>query len=375
MAGANISSSNSHKLAGLDHLRALAIILVLLFHYRLFGHPEWIESAGRFGWTGVDLFFVLSGYLIAGQLFKQIAAGHSISLRDFFVKRFFRIIPAYLFIVSVYFCVPAFHEREGLSPLWKYLTFTQNFGLDLRYYGTFSHAWSLCVEEQFYLLLPVIVLACVLFKIGRNAAIIIAALFIAGFFIRSFNWHTFVKPFVDEDIRRINWYKWIYYPTFNRLDGLLTGITVAGLCQFYPMVKKFIHNNGNLFFVAALIVLAGAYFVCLDPLTYSASVFGFPLVAIGYGCLLAAAISPLCFLYKIRSRVTASIATLSYSIYLSHKGLFHVTQELFAKLGVQKDSIPMIFLCLAVAILGAILLRYLVEKPFLKIKDRLLQKM
>src|ERR1700761_1253059 len=92
----NQIATDRHKLAGLDHLRALAISLVFLFHYRLFGHPEWISRVSGFGWTGVDLFFVLSGFLIAGQLFARIANGKSISYKEYFLKRVFRILPAYL---------------------------------------------------------------------------------------------------------------------------------------------------------------------------------------------------------------------------------------------------------------------------------------
>ncbi|HEX4373461.1 MAG TPA: acyltransferase, partial [Puia sp.] len=146
-----IDHTRHKKFYGLDHLRALAITIVLLFHYQIFKHPGWIAKAGKFGWTGVDLFFVLSGYLIASQLFATMAKRKQISFPEFFIKRFFRIIPAYLVVVAVYFCVPAFREREALSPLWRFLTFTQNFHLDLRSSGTFSHSWSLCIEEQFYL--------------------------------------------------------------------------------------------------------------------------------------------------------------------------------------------------------------------------------
>ena len=87
------SSTNiygNHKLAGLDHLRALAIVMVLLFHYRLFGHPEWLDGFGKFGWTGVDLFFVLSGYLISSQLFSKMAEGKKISFKVFFHPAFFQ---------------------------------------------------------------------------------------------------------------------------------------------------------------------------------------------------------------------------------------------------------------------------------------------
>ena len=81
--------SSHNKLAGLDHLRALAIIMVMLFHFRLFGHPDWVLSIGSFGWTGVDLFFVLSGYLIASQLFSRIANGKNISVSGLSISNVF----------------------------------------------------------------------------------------------------------------------------------------------------------------------------------------------------------------------------------------------------------------------------------------------
>jgi peptidoglycan/LPS O-acetylase OafA/YrhL len=151
----SIGNSAKHKLLGLDHLRAFAIVFVFLFHYQFYGHPEWENKIGSFGWTGVDLFFVLSGFLIAGQLFRTIAIGKNISMKEFFAKRFFRIIPPYLVVIALYVFVPFLREREHFAALWKYLTFTFNFGLDLHQIGTFTHAWSLCVEEQFYLILAI----------------------------------------------------------------------------------------------------------------------------------------------------------------------------------------------------------------------------
>ena len=137
----NLQPTAPTKLYGLDHLRTLAILLVMVFHYQLwFSHPGWTNWFLQLGWTGVDLFFVLSGFLISSQLFSQIKKGHQISLQEFFIKRFFRIIPIYFFIVGIYFLFPFFREKEALPPLWKFLTFTQNFGTDLKQFGTFSHA-------------------------------------------------------------------------------------------------------------------------------------------------------------------------------------------------------------------------------------------
>jgi peptidoglycan/LPS O-acetylase OafA/YrhL len=80
------------KLHGLDHLRAFAIILVFLFHYPTPDDlPGWLWDIKDFGWIGVDLFFVLSGFLIARQLFAELKTTNAISVKQFYIKRFFRM--------------------------------------------------------------------------------------------------------------------------------------------------------------------------------------------------------------------------------------------------------------------------------------------
>jgi peptidoglycan/LPS O-acetylase OafA/YrhL len=116
---------------------------------------RWLGTFSSFGWSGGDLFFVLSGYLIADKLFRGFASQGRIDLAGFYLNRFFRIIAAYLAVVAVYFIFPNLQEGRGLQPLWRFLTFTQNISIDM-YRNTFSHAWSLCVEEHFYLLLPIL---------------------------------------------------------------------------------------------------------------------------------------------------------------------------------------------------------------------------
>ena len=152
-----MTSANAGRYPGLDLLRSIAILLVIMQHMPRTLFPEWFMQMKYTGWIGVDLFFVLSGYLIGSQLLRPYAEGEQPSFAVFYMRRALRVLPAYLIVVLLYFSVPVFAERPGLPPLWKFLTFTQNFGLDLIAAGAFSHAWSLCVEEHFYLLLPVIV--------------------------------------------------------------------------------------------------------------------------------------------------------------------------------------------------------------------------
>jgi len=373
LIGEKIKSNN--RLFGLDHLRAFAISFVFIFHYgRLFPHPEWTNSISVFGWTGVDLFFVLSGYLISSQLFEKIAQSKKISFREFFLKRFFRIIPAYLVVLALYFLFPSFREREALAPLWKYLTFTQNIGLDLRTQGTFSHAWSLCIEEQFYLLLPLTLIVLVYLKTIKRGYLLLLFLFVIGFFARYVAWHIIDSSHGEGDNFWVYWQEWIYYPTYSRLDGLLTGVSLAATFQFLPKLKMQIEKYGNLLLLIGLIVLIAAYFMFLHQETLITSVYGFPLVSIGYGLIVAGAISPTSFLYKFNSRITSTLATLSYAVYLTHKIIIHLTQEYFSKLHIEKDSNVMFIISIATSLLAALLLNKIIEKPFLRLKEKILAR-
>jgi peptidoglycan/LPS O-acetylase OafA/YrhL len=315
----SIGDKEHHKLLGLDHLRAFAILYVILFHYQFFGHPAWVKAIAGFGWSGVDLFFVLSGFLISGQLFGTIAKGKQISLSEFFIKRFFRIIPPFLFVVILYASFPALREWGHLSPIWRYLTFTLNFGLDLRKYGTFSHAWSLCVEEQFYFFLPLLFVLFSYFKMGSKAIYLLVALFIGGFIIRFWSWNHFIEPVISTDNYGAYWNEYIYYPTYNRLDSLLVGVSIAGLYTFYPSVKAMVNKYCNLVVFSGIVLWVISYVVCKGYSTYNTTVWGFPLIALSCGLILAALVCPASPVYRFKSYVTAQIATLSYSMYLTHK--------------------------------------------------------
>src|SRR6266496_3371209 len=114
---------------GLDLLRALAIIVVVIYHAALFGFklPGRVD---RFGWIGVDLFFVLSGYLIGGQLLAPLTRDQRINLGRFFTRRALRIMPAYFVVLAIYFLLPSWREYSEMSqPLWKFLLSVQNIAL------------------------------------------------------------------------------------------------------------------------------------------------------------------------------------------------------------------------------------------------------
>ncbi len=361
------------RLNGLDHVRATAIVLVLLFHYRLFMHPAWVNDFGNFGWTGVDMFFVLSGYLIGGQLLKQAAANGRISLKEFYLKRSFRILPVYFFIVALYFLFPGLREWGTPAPFWKYLTFTQNIGLDLQTQRAFSHAWSLCIEEQFYLLFPLMLM----FLLNKNwmkyFGWFMLVVFVFGLIIRYFTWNHFLVPILDSDDFGVAWHKWMYYPVWTRLDGLLTGVGIAALLRFKPGIAGRIQALGNWLLLIAAVLTAVAFYLASDSYHLSGSVFGFPVVSLAYGVLVLAALSPKSILYRWSSRLTRTIAILSYSVYLCHKIVIHLVQELLPHFHISADSNACMAISLAASVLAGWLLHQAIEKPFMRLRDMVLR--
>ena len=361
-----------HEFIGLDHLRALAISLVFLYHYTIFQHPEWMNNYFiRFGWCGVDLFFVLSGFLISNQLMAAWDRKQKIPFREFYIKRTFRIFPPYFFILLIYIFIPAFHEREMLAPLWKMFTFLQNYGQDISRYGTFSHAWSLCVEEQFYLLLPII-LMCVFSTRMKKAGRLIPAIFLFTIICRWISWEVVLKPNIGSDDFIAQWYKLIYYPAYTRLDGLMVGVGIAAVYRFREKWLAELNRYPNVMSVAGCILFVLSLLLCMDQHSFFATIFGFSLIAIAFGLFVLSAILPAGFLFRIKSLITRNLATLSYSLYLSHKGIIHLTQKWLTGIGLPGDSNWMFFICILNCIVAALLMRVLIEKPFLRLRNRLL---
>lgn len=188
------------------------------------------------GWVGVDLFFVLSGYLISSQLLRPYARSEIFSLRKFFLRRAFRIFPAFLVVLALYLSWPTFRERPNLPESWRFLTFTMNFGLQAP--AAFSHAWSLCVEEHFYLVFPFLVLWLMRKPNLWKVVAVAISIFLGGLLIRWVIWNRYLGPLEadpgNDEVFAIRYWEMIYFPTSSRLDGLLIGVVLAGIQIFRP---------------------------------------------------------------------------------------------------------------------------------------------
>ena len=359
----NLTKAIPQKFFGLDNLRAFAIIMVILFHYpRWFPHPPWFPDVLKFGWTGVDLFFVLSGFLIASQIFAQIKKEGSFLIRDFYIKRFFRIIPVYYFVLALYFLLPVLSGDQSLPPLWKFLTFTHNLGFtQFDTHRSFGVVWSLCVEEHFYLVLPVTLL--LLLKKGwlKKAAVLLLLLFVAGFLFRLYGWYNIYIPQSNGVENRALWIQTIYYPTYCRLDGLLAGVAIAALFNYLPTLFSRLTKYANDFIAFGLLILTISYFLFNNSIGFGRSIFSFPMVSLGFGCMVLGAIMPTSILYKWKSALLTKIAELSYALYLVHMGVILLTQNIFAELGIAKDSNVTFVLSMICCFAVALILHYSIE--------------
>ena len=366
---------NTTRIPGLDALRAFAIAWTMLFHSWVVGGLGAWDALAKPGWMGVDLFFVLSGFLIGGQVFAPLAAGARFSYADFYTRRAFRILPAFLVVLALYVAWPGMREAPGMEPAWKFLAFVYNLSVDYGQHKAFSHAWSLCVEEHFYLLFPTLALLLAPRLGPRRAIALFAALVAGGMILRGLVWQLSLAPVdhMDDPVRPFatRFVEDIYYPTWNRLDGLLAGVALAAWKAWRPASwAGFVRRDGTLL-VAGLAALGVALAVCRDRTGPLASIAGFPLVALGFALLVAAGSSPTSRLSRFAPPGSGWLAAVSYSLYLVHKPVFvAVSDALPATM-----PGPVRFVAIAIASLAAGgALHYLVERPGLRLRARLLRR-
>ncbi|WP_061534393.1 acyltransferase family protein [Collimonas arenae] len=369
-----LNSAARPRIHGLDTLRSIAIVLVFMYHYMCFvSHEATFGWASVTGWVGVDLFFVLSGYLIGNQLFAGLASGRALSLPSFYARRLLRTLPNYYVVLAFYFLFPVVMGGNSPPALWRFLTFTQNYQLTP---GTaFSHAWSLCIEEQFYLLLPAVVLLAARFgKSIRLAWMLLGGLMLAGVVLRSVLWIKYGR-IADGAIG--NYYPNVYYSTFCRGDEFLPGVALALLKNFHRDQWERLMRHGQAILVAGLVAAAllawlivNFYFIENYGYGYFMSGFGYSLIALCFGALVLAALSPASLLHRVRVPGASHLALWSYAIYLSHKPLATIIATQLAPFGIAPGSVTAILIISAAALLVGWVMYNLVERPFMRLRDR-----
>ncbi|HTC44929.1 MAG TPA: acyltransferase [Steroidobacteraceae bacterium] len=363
----------SDRLPGLDLVRAVAIGWVMLYHASILWHVPGDSWIVRFGWMGVDLFFVLSGYLIAGQLLRPWARGATPHYSQFMTRRLLRTIPAYLVVLLLYLLAPALRDGREMQPLWQFLTFTQNLALDPTPRKVFSHAWSLCVEEQFYLLFPLIVMLLATRPSTRKIVGAVAVVLLFGIFIRGYLWWHDVSEMQDgaRIVESARFMSLIYYPTWSRLDGLLAGVVAAMIQTFRPRWWQRLTARANLLLMCGVTGIASSMAFFGDQIAgLVPTLFGYPLLACSAALIVVGASDARSLIGRRALPGAGALASIAYSLYLTHKMVFNAIQEIGRRgpIGLQ----PFELACaLLVALLAGTGLYWLVERPFLKLRDRL----
>jgi peptidoglycan/LPS O-acetylase OafA/YrhL len=368
-----MDTQHNNRLHGLDTLRAIAIIIVLIYHYKVVVSSENLFGfISQLGWTGVDLFFVLSGYLIGNQILSAISNKQDFSLKLFYIRRFLRTLPNYYFVLALYFLFPVALSGTATAPLWSFLTFTQN--LDMRAGETFTHSWSLCIEEQFYLIFPLI--ALLIAHVKRSIALAWTALIGAilfAMFMRGFNWYAHGEAAITGQ----PFMQYIYYPSFTRFDELLPGVAIALMKSFHPTAFANILRRGNTLLIVGLTCVGVMFYVFHNYAyiegygrTFQVVTFGYSFLAMSFGILVLAALSPNSILHKIRIPGAASLALWSYAIYLIHKPLFQVLKAPLTENGIDINTSIGVAIIMAVSVACGWMLYQFIETPFMNLRAR-----
>lgn len=353
-------------LPGLDLLRAIAVVWTMLFHSFLVGGlgENW-DWAQRYGWMGVDLFFVLSGFLIGAQVLKPLASGERLSFGDFYLRRAFRILPAFWAVLALYLLWPAFREAPGMEPWWKFAGFFVNLSIDYGNRAAFSHAWSLCVEEHFYLVFPLLAWLLAKRASAMGFVVLAAAIVVGGIALRSGTWLHFDTLGSDR-----NWFvENIYYPTWNRLDGLLAGVILAVWKTYRPDSWVRVGARANAVLLAGLATMALSFWLFRERTGLLGNSIGWPVLSLGLALLVFAGAQTGSWIDRRAVPGAAWMAAVSYSLYLVHKPVYGLVQT---HLGDALDRIGSGYLAFATyglaSLIAAALLYYVVERPALRLR-------
>ncbi|HEY0468410.1 MAG TPA: acyltransferase [Polyangiaceae bacterium] len=352
-------------LPGLDGLRGIAVALVVAFHQDLIG----------FGWVGVQLFFVLSGYLITNLLHQERNQPLGTFLRNFYGRRLLRICPLYfgvLLVLTVALLAGAQINgvREGLPYAYTYTYNIWHATNGFVHSRHISHFWSLCVEEQFYLLWPFLIYFCP----ARRLRSTLFGVLLAGPLIRLVLAWLLTRTAASVDVKP---FRALYVLMPTHIDAFATGAIAA----LYPLKVR---PRSFYLAVAALLIagMAVVYFGA-SPVTDSAPSLknlGYPLgLASGHGylwgytlinftsvllidCLVRQRLAPSFF----DSRPLRYLGKISYGLYVFHYPVLSVLKKVVPR----APLLTQVLLEAGLTLLLATLSYYLWEKRFLVKKDR-----
>jgi peptidoglycan/LPS O-acetylase OafA/YrhL len=239
---------------------------------------------------------------------------------------------------------------------------------------TFSHSWSLCIEEQFYLVFPLIFM---LLAKRKNFVALAWLTIIVGMLFGVLNRMDAWYSYGETSINFRDYYQHIYYSSFTRFDELLPGVAIAMLKNFHPRVFNHLLQRANLIFVLGLLLLSllfyyypHAHVTKAAGFNFWLSTFGYSALAIGFALLTCSALSPQSPLGKLRMPGAAQLALWSYAIYLIHKPLFQLLIAPLTDLNIDVKAPAGVTIMLVLSIAAGWLLFKWVETPFMQLRSK-----
>ncbi len=362
---------DSERIFGLDILRALAILFVIIEHGTfLLPHTPRIISR-YFVFDGVSIFFVLSGFLIGGILIKSLEK-NKLSLKllmQFWTRRWFRTLPNYFLILLLLGILNYFFTVDfNFKSIFPYFIFSQNIIQSHPLF--FPEAWSLSIEEWFYLLVPIMLFTSIwAFKLKpKNAILLIAIIIILFVTLFRLYRHIYLEINNFED-----WDAILRKQVITRLDSLMFGV-IAAYIHFYHF-KIWINHKVKLLIIGISLILLNKFvitdFVEINSL-YS-NVFSFTFISFSTILLLP-------FLSVLKSgkgilvKPITYISIISYSMYLLNSSVIQwwiITKLPWNLNNETGDIICMInyFVFWALVIILSILMYKYFEIPMTKLRD------
>lgn len=346
----------NNRSQGLDFLRCVAVVLVMFRHYHV------NDTMSQIGWIGVDLFFVLSGFLVSGLLFQEYKQTGNIKAGRFLVRRGFKIYPAFWVVLIIHLLYFIYKGVDiQLSRVLAEFFFIQNF-----YENIIGISWTLAIEEHFYFLLVLLILISVRKgKLADKKLIIGAGLFILLICLGLRLFLSLTQPFND----------WThFFPTYLRIDSLVFGVLISWFYHFeHRSYRLMLEKKKPLVLLFIVVGLSMPFFFSYKH--FIMNTIGLSLLYIAFGGVVCLVESSKRFQGKWLQPLIY-VGRFSYPIYLVHLLFGPAVANAFRTYFFTTSALEWIndtinFL----ANIGiGIALSLLIEQPFLKIRDRYFPK-
>ncbi len=351
---------------GLDGIRGVAVLLVFISHFHWILSPDpfltkvtpwhFINRTFEAGFMGVDIFFVLSGFLITSLLMKDRSTNQKNLFRRFYRRRALRLLPALYALLLADFFVSRWENFPGdiqWRTTWHAILFLNNWNIVNNFdeaQNDLGHLWSLGIEEQFYLIWPLTLWLLAKLKIPSKMMIpliLFASLVVMAH--RTSLWNEGTSWII------------LYVRTDTRLDSLLIGAMFAYVYRHFQVPSKILNSVATLSFIGLIYI---KYVLYKSPFIFE---MGYTIIALLAGFIILSVVEGVFFVQKVFTwRPLTMIGKVSYGLYLWHMPIF----LLFGRHVTSGPKPLRILIGIVIASVVTSLSWFFIEKPFLNIKNR-----